>query len=49
MKYRVLADTEGEITKKGFTLCSFVNVNIDSLAKYTKTVTTNNRIKLHYK
>ena len=44
MKYTVLVDKEVEITKKGFTLCSFVNVDIDSLAKYTKTVTTNNRI-----
>ena len=44
MKFTVLVDKEGEITKKGFTLCSFVNVDIDSLAKYTKTVTTNNRI-----
>ena len=44
MKYTVLVDREGEITKKGFTLCSFVGVSIDSLALYTKTVTTQDRV-----
>ena len=44
MKYTVLVDREGEITKKGFTLCSFVNVKIESLALYTKSFTTNNKI-----
>ena len=44
MKYTVLVDREGEITKKGFTLCSFVGVSIDSLALYTKTVSTQDRV-----
>ena len=44
MKYTVLVDREGVLSQKGLTLCSFVGVNIESLALYTKTITTNNKI-----
>ena len=44
MKYTVLVDKEGEITRKGFTLCSFVDVNIEKLTIYTKSIVSNNRI-----
>ena len=44
MKYTVLVDKDGVISNKGFTLCTFVNKNIESLAIYTKTVISNNRI-----
>ena len=43
VKYTVLVDREGVISKKGFTLCSFVNVKIESLALYTKSVIVNNK------
>ena len=43
MKYTVLVDKEGEITKKGLTLCSFVGVSMDKLAIYSKSITTNNK------
>ena len=46
VKYTVLVDREGVISKKGFTLCSFVNVKIESLALYTKSVIVNNPIPL---
>ena len=44
VKYTVLIDKEGEITKKGLTLCSFVGVEIESLALYSKSVVTDNNI-----
>ena len=44
MKYIVLVDREGEIRKKGLTLCSFVNVQIDTLVLYTKSIISTNKI-----
>ena len=44
IKYTVLVDKEGVISKKGLTLCSFVNIDINKLAIYTKSLITNNRI-----
>ena len=43
MKYTVLIDREGEISKKGLTLCSFVGVSMNKLAIYSKSITTNNK------
>ena len=43
VKYTVLVDREGIISQKGFTLCSFVDVKIESLALYTKSIIVNNR------
>ena len=44
MKYTVLVDREGEISKKKFTLCSFVDVDIESLSLYTKSIITKNTV-----
>ena len=44
MKYTVLIDREGVITNKGFTLCTFVGKNIESLAIYTKSIVTQNKV-----
>ena len=44
MKYTVLVDKEGILSQKSLTLCSFVGVEIDSLAKYTKTIITSDKI-----
>ena len=44
MKYTVLVDKDGVISNKGFTLCTFVNTNIESLAIYSKSIISNNKI-----
>jgi len=44
MKYTVLVDKDGVISNKGFTLCTFVNTKIESLALYTKSIISNNKI-----
>ena len=44
MKYTVLVDKEGVISSKGLTLCSFVENSYSSLAKYWKTIVTDNKI-----
>ena len=42
LKVTILIDKEGEIKKKGFTLCSFVDKKFEDLAPYYKTVEINN-------
>ena len=44
MKYTILLDKEGVISNKGFTLCSFVNVDINKLAIYTKSIISNDKV-----
>ena len=44
MKYTVLVDKEGVISQKGFTLCSFVDQKIETLAAFTKSVVTQNKV-----
>ena len=44
MKYTVLVDRDGEITKKELTLCSFVGTDIDKMTTYTKSVVSNTLI-----
>ena len=44
IKYIVLVDKENVITNKKFTLCDFVNTNVDSLVLYTKTVISSNKL-----
>ena len=42
LKYTILIDKEGEISKKGLTLCSFVGAKIETLATLTKSITASN-------
>ena len=44
MKYTVLVGREGEISKLNLTLCSFVDVDISKIAKYSKTVISKTKI-----
>ena len=40
MEYTVIIDREGVIKSKGYTLCDFVNYDLDKLGKYHKTISS---------
>ena len=44
MKYIVLVDRKGVISNKTLTLCSFVDVKIESLSLYTKSIISSNKV-----